>query len=363
MSKCNCKLKADNKACFSGNSGIPRGSRGPVGSRGIKGPQGDRGLVGPRGHMGFKGKQGDRGAAGPQGKKGAGEQGPRGSLGYQGYQGDIGPQGFMGETGVQGVQGATGTLIKFLELTYFGGASQDDSGRPLTADEGDYWLVLNSGGDLSIWSGGSWNVINTPNGQEFYYFDTVNGVIWRDVINGGVASVNFAEECQYKNGDKVMDCLTGDWYIYDGSQFTLECNLKGETGVTGLQGVPGAQGSVGETGVQGAVGETGVSAWHDYNRTEVTGASYVIELNDEIIGINPEGATGVLVTLPLISGIGGTNKRRYVITDEGGNASTDNITIVPTGSDTILGTASYVLTTDYQTVCFYSNQVDNWMLC
>lgn len=357
---CNCKLKADNKACFSGNSGVQRGSRGPVGARGIKGPQGERGLVGARGHMGFKGQKGDRGLQGAQGVRGAGDQGPRGSRGYQGYdgaQGDIGPQGLMGETGVQGPQGATGTLLKTIEVSYSGGSSADDSGRPLTADEGDYWLVRNAGGDLSVWNSGSWSAITAPGGFLFYYHDTVSGLFWQDIINGGVASVNLAEECQFKNGDKVLDCLTGDWYNYNGVSFSLECNLKGETGVTGPQGVRG------ETGVQGLVGETGVSAWHDYNRTEVTGASYAIGLNDEIVGVNPEGVTGVVVTLPLISSIGGSNKRRYVITDEGGNASTDNITIVPSGSDTVLGTTSYVLTTDYQTVCFYSNQVDTWLLC
>ena len=57
-----------------------------------------------------------------------------------------------------------------------------------------------------------------------------------------------------------------------------------------------------------------------YNHTSVTSSEYSALITDEIIGVSVEST----ITLPLISEIG---KKKYTITDEGGSASTKNITI------------------------------------
>jgi hypothetical protein len=95
----------------------------------------------------------------------------------------------------------------------------------------------------------------------------------------------------------------------------------------------------------------------DFKRTEVDTATYTILDTDHVIGVIHNSA--VTLTLPEISSI---CTKKYYIKDELGNVGTNNITINTSGSDTIDGTSSYVLGTNYGSVTLYNNTSTGWFI-
>lgn len=114
-------------------------------------------------------------------------------------------------------------------------------------------------------------------------------------------------------------------------------------------------------GPQGPQGPAG--SLDSYDRVSVTGASYTIQTGDEIIGVlSSANSIACNLTLPEISTLGDPFKKRYTIVDEGGNASSYNITVSPTGGDLILGATGLVINGNYDSISIYSNISDNWFL-
>lgn len=104
-----------------------------------------------------------------------------------------------------------------------------------------------------------------------------------------------------------------------------------------------------------------VQATTTYDRYAVNSSTYTILESDDILGVTYTATGACTVTLPQISGL--TNsKKKYVITDEGGNAGTNNITIATTGGDTILGNSTYVINNNYTSISLYSDTVSNWVI-
>lgn len=93
-------------------------------------------------------------------------------------------------------------------------------------------------------------------------------------------------------------------------------------------------------------------------RTVITGSSYTITSTDDLIGVNYAGA--VTVTMPAANSV--TAGRSFTVIDESDAASTNNITIVCAGSDTVKGFSSILLENDGESVSFYSDGVSKWHL-
>lgn len=94
-----------------------------------------------------------------------------------------------------------------------------------------------------------------------------------------------------------------------------------------------------------ASGEGGGSdAPNDINHTPVTG-DYTITATDHHIGV--DNANPTTITLPAAS----VGTVEFIITDEGGNATTHPITI----QGTVSGTVNPVLDVNYTSVSIYSN--------
>jgi hypothetical protein len=98
---------------------------------------------------------------------------------------------------------------------------------------------------------------------------------------------------------------------------------------------------------------------YDYGYIEINESTYTLTENDEFVGVIYTATGTVTITLPLISSVG---KIKYYITDEGGNSTTNNITIVPTGADTIIGDTSLIINGNYTSVSLYNNGVSGWFI-
>lgn len=95
----------------------------------------------------------------------------------------------------------------------------------------------------------------------------------------------------------------------------------------------------------------------NYNYKDVTTSTYSILPSDFIIGVNTTG--NCTLTLPMISSVG---KISYKIIDTGGNASINNIHIVPSGSDTLFDDNRIILSEDYNSVTLLNDSTSKWFV-
>ena len=98
--------------------------------------------------------------------------------------------------------------------------------------------------------------------------------------------------------------------------------------------------------------------WIADNQTgyvSVTTAIFTAEDEKTIMGVNRAGV--VTITLPSAEAV--KIGRVYVVKDESGNASVNNITVDTAGAETIDGAATDTLDTDFQSIGYYSDGT-NW---
>ena len=93
--------------------------------------------------------------------------------------------------------------------------------------------------------------------------------------------------------------------------------------------------------------------------TVVAAATYDLLITDEVLHVTYTG-TGAVTSLTLPTAQA-TNGRMFIIKDAGGGASTYNITIDTEGAETIDGSDTLVLNSDYAAVILYSDGT-NWFI-
>lgn len=114
------------------------------------------------------------------------------------------------------------------------------------------------------------------------------------------------------------------------------------TGIPGPPGPPGPQGPTGPQGPSGSLSDVPV--------TLIDEATYAPTSTEYFLGVIYDGA--VTITLPA-----GTLGKVYVIKDAVGDANTNPITVVTTGSS-IDGQSSYVLNTDWGSISLIYNGIE-----
>jgi hypothetical protein len=92
-------------------------------------------------------------------------------------------------------------------------------------------------------------------------------------------------------------------------------------------------------------------------RTPVNTSTYTVLQTDILVGVTYTITGTVTITLPLASIF--TNRPLHIV-DEGGNAQNNNITIVTTGGDTIVGQSSALINLNYMALGLYSNGTNAW---
>ena len=91
------------------------------------------------------------------------------------------------------------------------------------------------------------------------------------------------------------------------------------------------------------------------NYKKLTVSAYTIKVDDLFIDVNVSQATAL--TLPANAPIG-TN---YIIKDSSGNASSNNITISRQGGDSIEGSGTKVISTNYGLVKLIYDGTNKWL--
>jgi collagen type VII alpha len=231
------------------------------------------------------------GAVGAQGASGV-----QGASGSTGLTGATGPQGASGSTGLTGATGPGGVW------TYINGATTAQNGAQYVADTdgGPFTLTLpatpSTGFNVAVADGGNWSVNNLTIGR--------NG----SIIEGDAS-------------DLIVDVGQIELkFIYDGTEWQLFSSI----------------GAAGATGVSGASGV--LTPW-----TKVTSTSTLSKNAQYIIDTTSGPFT---VNLPASPSLGD-----QVVIQDGGNFSTNNLTIARNGStiegqtDNILADISGVLMT------------------
>jgi len=105
--------------------------------------------------------------------------------------------------------------------------------------------------------------------------------------------------------------------------------------------------------------EAALANGENINVTTISTATYDLLVTDYILHVTYT-ATGAVTSLTLPSAQT-TSGRTIFIKDAGGNAGTNNITIDTEGSETIDGSATMVMNTDYEAINLYNNGTD-WFI-
>jgi len=122
----------------------------------------------------------------------------------------------------------------------------------------------------------------------------------------------------------------------------INSNIVGPIGPTGPAGPVGPTGPIGPTGPAGTFTDVPV--------TLIDAATYAALTTEYFLGVIYNGA--VTITLPA-----GTLGKVYVIKDSVGDANTNPITVVTTGS-TIDSLASYVMNTPWGSISLVYNGIE-----
>ena len=130
--------------------------------------------------------------------------------------------------------------------------------------------------------------------------------------------------------------------------FVDDCDLYITSNIVGPPGPPGPQGDPGPPGPQGPKGEPGSLA--DVPVTLIDESTYSPATTEYYLGVIYDGS--VTITLPA-----GTVGKVYVVKDAIGDANTNSITVVATGS-TIDSQASYILDTDWGSISLIYNGIE-----
>jgi len=108
-------------------------------------------------------------------------------------------------------------------------------------------------------------------------------------------------------------------------------------------------------------GPTGPSGSNILTRTTVTSPSYSVLLSDQLISVQYTSTAPVTITLPQSSSV--AEGKTFTIVDEDGNAGTNNITIVRSGSDLLNGQTQVKMNQNYMSLMFYGTAGENkWFI-
>ena len=323
-----------------GPTGLP-GATGLLGPRGSTGPQGVEGLQGIQGASGIGASGAPStvpGATGVQGASGSGATGVTGATGINGASGATGTQGASGSTGPIGASGAASTIPGATGLRGASGATGISNVPGATGPVGATGLGVagatgigasGATGSLAPWivrtgsatvlsgqqiiansSGGPFNLTLPASPTLGNTVVIQDGNNWK--TNNVTVLPGAGSTIEGQSGGLILDTTNALVYlIYDGATWQVASTI----------GAIGASGPVGATGV--LVPWTVVTT----NTTIVNGRQYIAN------------STGGSFNLTLPVGVLGST----IAIQDGGNWRLNNVTVIPSGGNTIEGQATNLI--------------------
>jgi hypothetical protein len=262
-------------------------------------------------------------------------------------------------------------------------------------------ITLSKGTAQTITSAQNLSIVSTSGSV------AVEGVTFNGTAVSGISTANFSDDIALSKGtaqtvtsaQNLSIVSTGgsvavEGVTFDGSVVTGVNSVAIENSITlgtaaGTKAVISVQNGGGDSSLDfkipsshGSTGSmlsnngSGTLKWVSnnvlYSRTVIDHTNYGnginaynVNTNDDIIAVNytntSQAQNGpVNVNLPLISVVGKLTVR---IVDEGGKAAVNNISIYPSGSDTIVGkTTPLILAGNYNSYVLYNNGESGWFI-
>ncbi len=153
---------------------------------------------------------------------------------------------------------------------------------------------------------------------------------------------------------------------------TGEIGATGATGSTGATGAAGSAsntGATGATGTTGATGPTGVYAnsyriYNDPTNTVITSNSNQSTLGSFDVYRVSTSSNAVTITLYQVSALPNGNRGVFIFADVGGNLATNPLTLQTSGGDTIAGSTSFTLNSNYSSVTILADYLagNRWIV-
>lgn len=166
-----------------------------------------------------------------------------------------------------------------------------------------------------------------------------------DVIN--VPRLNNAVE------NAIVTNVGGDFNV-----LTTNGNLTFDGSTLGVTGDLTASVGISTTALQIA-GSTFMSGAVSFKRKFVS-SNYSVSTTDFYLGVDSTNST-IKLTLPVASNM--RDGQTIIVKDEGGNASSNNITISGSASDTIDGQNQVILESPYASIQIYCNGINKFFIC
>jgi len=313
---------------------------GPTGIQGVTGATGPDSII-----TGPTGIQGETGATGEDSIV-TGPTGIQGETGATGIQGETGNVGIQGETGHTGPRGEDGRVLSSFDYSLSSTVGSPPATGTIRLDNASQTSVTNV-------------YINNLTDQSIDI-----SIIYLLNVNPGSTLIIQHKGDSNKSVTYTVDTIadSGNYVTYgvsnpvSSSPATTDIESLLSFTFKGDQGIQGPQGDQGPTGATGSVGPTGPDAFI-LPRTEVNTSSYNVLTTDYLLGV-VTGPTNII--LPLISST--IQGQVFVVVDESGNSSENNILISASGSDKINNETDVLVDVDYTSISIYNSTTNKWFI-
>jgi hypothetical protein len=225
---------------------------------------------------------------------------------------------------------------------FYGGTAASGSGTQIPLlDARDWYLDYFNGIFFQQDPPGTGDHANNPDYIEAFLY--IGDKLSEVVASSGGTPANPANSVQFNNGGS----FGGD------SNFTFNSTTDTVTVVNVT-----ASGHVSASTFYGDGSNlTGINAGISYSRRAVT-STITASINDTILGVT----AGSSLEIRLPSAADYSAGQYFTIKDEGGNANTNNITVITSGSQTIDGQTSIILESPYAAVNLYSDGTSKFFI-